>query len=82
MSYPPLPWEESYASLHRAGWSVGDTAFVGPDGFRAWLVSGHNGENLIRAEGPTRDAAWAEACSQAASVGMLSGWPWRPGSGG
>jgi hypothetical protein len=34
--------------LRRTGWSVGDAAFAGPDGM-AWLVSGTNGENLIRA---------------------------------
>jgi hypothetical protein len=56
--------------LRRAGWSIGDAAFAGPDGI-AWLVSGTNGENLIRAWGPTRDEAWRESVGQAAAVGML-----------
>jgi hypothetical protein len=38
--------------LQRAGWSLGDTAFNSPEG-RLWVVSGHNGENLIRAQGRT-----------------------------
>lgn len=62
---------ESYARLHRAGWSAGDAAFVGEAGTLVWIVTGHNGENLIRAEGRTREAAWSEACRQAAAVGML-----------
>jgi hypothetical protein len=56
--------------LHRAGWSVGDCVSVGPSG-RAWLVDGHNGENLIRAEGRTAVEAWRQAVEQARAVGML-----------
>jgi len=41
----PSP-DESFARLHRAGWSVGETATAG-----AWLVTGHNGENSIFATG-------------------------------
>ncbi len=62
---------DSYARLHQAGWSVGDAALVGASGTLVWIVTGHNGENLIRAEGPSRKAAWWEACSQAVAVGML-----------
>jgi hypothetical protein len=65
-----LSWEESYDRLHRAGWSIGDAAFAGPAG-RVWVVSGRNGENLIRAEGPTEAIAWARAVEQAQAVGML-----------
>jgi hypothetical protein len=36
-----------------------------------WLVTGSNGENLIRAEGRTRDEAWRNAELQAREVGML-----------
>jgi hypothetical protein len=68
-------------ALRRAGWSVGDAAFTGPGGL-VWLVSGHNGENLIRAEEPTRADAWRAAVEQARSPGMLGGWRGRhPGEG-
>jgi hypothetical protein len=39
-----------------------------------WVVSGHNGENLIRAEGPSGAAAWRAALEQARAVGMVRGW--------
>jgi hypothetical protein len=67
-------------ALRRAGWSVGDAAFTGPGGL-GWLVTGHNGENLIRAEGPTRADAWREAVEQARAVGMLGDWR-EPSAGG
>jgi hypothetical protein len=60
--------------LHRAGWSIGDVAFQYEGGRVVWLVSGLNGENLIRAEGSTRAAAWWAACRQAEAVGMLGWW--------
>jgi hypothetical protein len=52
------PVGESLDQLRRAGWGVGDAAFTGEDGL-VWVVTGANGENLIRAEGPTRAAASA-----------------------
>jgi hypothetical protein len=61
--------DESFARLHRAGWSIGDAAYV-EHGVLVWLVTGTNGENLIRAEGPTRAAAWWAAVAQAQAVGM------------
>jgi hypothetical protein len=57
--------------LHRAGWSIGDVAFRDDEGRLVWLVSGSNGENLIRAEGATRDEAWGRAIDQARALGML-----------
>jgi hypothetical protein len=65
------PDEELLAPLHRAGWSIGDTAFSTESGGLAWVVSGSNGEDLIRAEGPTRDVAWRRAVERAREVGML-----------
>ena len=59
------------AALRRAGWTAGDAAFTGPGGGPVWVVSGHNGENLIRAEGSTAPEAWARAVEQARSQGML-----------
>jgi hypothetical protein len=40
-----------------------------------WPVAGANGENLIRAEGPTRDAAWWAAVGQARADGMMGARP-------
>jgi hypothetical protein len=57
--------------LHRSGWSIGDIARWTPDG-PYWLVWGSNGENLIRAEGRTRDEAWRNAEMQAVGLGMTS----------
>ena len=62
--------------LKRAGWSVGDTAFAGTKGI-TWLVSGINGENLIRAWGPTQSSAWEEAIRQAMELGMFERGPGR-----
>jgi hypothetical protein len=42
--YPSV--DESFARLHRAGWSIGETGGAG-----VWLVCGTNGENVIHAEG-------------------------------
>jgi hypothetical protein len=62
--------DESFLRLHRFGWSIGDTAGSTPDGL-VWLVSGSNGENLVRAEGRTRDEAWRNAEIEALGLGML-----------
>ena len=40
--------DESFARLHRAGWSVGDARTLTAEGPR-WRVSGMNGENAIEA---------------------------------
>ena len=64
------PSDESYLRLKRSGWLIGDIAGWTPEGL-SWLVWGSNGENLIRAEGWTRDEAWLNAELQARSVGML-----------
>ena len=42
--------DESFARLHRAGWSVGDVRLLTAEG-PAWLVSGTNGGNEVRARG-------------------------------
>lgn len=58
---------EALDRLHRAGWSVGETANA-----RGWLVTGSNGGNLIHARGRTQSDAWTRAAQQAAAVGMLA----------
>jgi hypothetical protein len=56
------------------GQLIGDAAVVTEAGVLVWLVSGRNGENVIKAEGPTQVATWRAACDQARAVGMLPGW--------
>jgi hypothetical protein len=67
------PVGERLDELRLAGWSVGDAAFTGGDGTLLWVVTGSNGENLIRAEGATRAAAWLAAREHARALGMLGG---------
>jgi hypothetical protein len=59
------------ARLHQAGWSIGDAAFQHEGGLIVWLVSGHNGESLIRAEASKWAEAWWAACRQAEAVSMF-----------
>jgi hypothetical protein len=40
-TYPSV--DESFDRLHRAGWSIGETAF-GSDHSLVWIVSGSNGD--------------------------------------
>jgi len=44
-AYPTV--DECRDRLHRAGWSIGETA-IGPDHALVWLVTGTNGENVLR----------------------------------
>ncbi len=64
--------------LHAGGWNVGDTAFFDvEDGGQVRVVTGSNGETMIRAEGATCRAAWRRALDRTAAFGMHPGWP-RP----
>ncbi len=58
-------------ALRRAGWSLGHVTLERPDGSISCLVTGSNGENLIRVEAPTQTEAWRLATEQARSLGML-----------
>ena len=58
--------DKLFLILHRAGWSVGVTAFVGKDGI-SWLVFGTKGDHSIRAEGKSQE----EACRQAEEMGLV-----------
>src|SRR5262245_65229773 len=66
--------DESFARLHRAGWSVGDVRILAAEG-PAWLVTGSNGENAMSARGRTQAEAWHLACLQAEAAGMLGRSP-------
>lgn len=72
------PSDAAYRRLHRAGWMIGDTVFFRPPGV-AWCVYGRNGENVIVAEGRTRDEAWWDALGQARAVGMFGAGSSRRG---
>ena len=39
-------------------------------GERVWVVTGRNGENLLRTEGATQAEAWHRAVEQARELGM------------
>jgi hypothetical protein len=74
MPAPPYPSiDESRERLHRAGWSIGESA-----GATVWLVTDTNGENVLRAEGGSQSEAWYRATLQAEAVGMLASS--KPGS--
>ncbi|HMB07740.1 MAG TPA: hypothetical protein VKP69_28905, partial [Isosphaeraceae bacterium] len=47
------------------GWANSRAAATGEAGGWAWVVSGHNGEDLIRAEGPMAAVAWQRAAVRA-----------------
>jgi hypothetical protein len=65
MEHPGV--DECRDRLHRAGWSIGEIA-----GVTCWVVSGHNGENVIVADGQSQAEAWYRATLQAEAVGMLA----------
>jgi hypothetical protein len=67
----PDPFAEVRRRLERAGWAVGIAVHYDATAVKTWVVTGQNGENLIRAEGPTRAEAWIRAVEQARSLGML-----------
>lgn len=67
---PPIA--DMMRNLRRSGWTMGDYTLKKPTG-RIAVVSGHNGENVIRTEAETKELAWWRACQQAQSLGMLRG---------
>jgi hypothetical protein len=62
-TYPSV--DESFARLHAAGWSVGDTGTA-----TRWLVCGGNGENAVMAVGRSQAEAWWRACEQSLVAGV------------
>ena len=76
---PPIhfpSFDDSFARLHRADWSIGERAF-GSDHALVWIVSGANGENRVVARGRSQAEAWYRAAQQTEAVGMLA--PTRAG---
>jgi hypothetical protein len=70
--------DELHARLKAAGWTVGYAGTVGPGG-PLWQVSGHKGENQIRASGRTLAEAYWRACLQAEAAGTLRRADGAPG---
>jgi hypothetical protein len=68
-TYPSV--DECRDRLHRAGWSIGETA-SGSDHALVWLVTGTNGENCIEASGRSQAEAWYRATLQAGTMGPLA----------
>jgi hypothetical protein len=62
--------DDLFQLLHRAGWSIGDTAFAGQAGL-TWLVYGTQGGYELRAENSKRTEAWKHACRQATENGLI-----------
>jgi hypothetical protein len=58
--------------LSRAGWSVWDDVRA-TEGELLWVVSGTNGENVIRAAGLTLADAWSNAVELARKLGTPGG---------
>ena len=65
------PVEESLAPLHRSGWTIEDCAVLDMSKGVVWIVTGRNGKNQIRTEGPTARWAWWYAIGHARELGML-----------
>lgn len=60
-----IPIDVAFRRLKAAGWTVGDVCH----GSR-WIVTGNNGENIIRASADSQADAWRIAFEQAEAVGM------------
>ena len=58
-----LRTDSACATLHAAGWSIGDIG--GPGG---WIVHGSRGDARIEAHGATQSEAWAMAQELAQSL--------------
>jgi hypothetical protein len=62
--------DEFFLALHRAGWSIGDTAFEGEHGL-TWLVYRTRAGYEVRAEDGDRNEAWRQVYRQAESLGLV-----------
>jgi hypothetical protein len=69
--------DESFLRLHRSGWSIGEIAGWTPEG-PYWQVWGHQGENIIRAEGEPRKRRGGTRRCRRLEWGCWSGEPLWP----
>lgn len=62
--------DKLFRVLHKAGWSIGDTAFAGKNGL-TWMVFGTQDGYEILGIDVERVEAWNKACRQAETVGLI-----------
>ena len=60
----PTAHDAAQHRLQRVGWSLGIYSLAGPHGV-VCVVEWFNGENAIRGQGETLEAAFLSACDQA-----------------
>ncbi len=65
------PVDVCYERLRRAGWAVSDVLVETADG-PAWIVTGSDGANSVRAIGETQTEAWLQALEQAEAAGIAA----------
>ena len=65
------PVDECYERLRQGGWSASDVLVATADG-PAWIVTGSDGTNLLRAIGETQTEAWLQALEQAEVAGAAA----------
>jgi hypothetical protein len=63
------PVDVCYEQLRRAGWQVSDALVDTAEG-PAWIVTGNDGVNAVRAIGQTQTEAWLQALEQAEAAGI------------
>ena len=71
--------DKLFLILHKAGWSVGDTAFVGKEGI-SWLVFGTRGELSLLTETTASGRVTRRASSDPACFLRGTCWPRHLGS--
>jgi hypothetical protein len=62
--------DELLSLLHRAGWSIGDTALCNAEGVY-WPVYGNQGGYEIHAENRNRGEGRRKACREAEVLGLI-----------
>ncbi len=63
------PVDVCYERLRRTGWTVSDMFVETAEG-PAWIVTGTDGANSLRAIGATQTEAWLQALEQAEAAGI------------
>jgi hypothetical protein len=65
------PVDVCYERLRQTGWVVSDVFVKTADG-PAWIVTGSDGVNTLRAIGQTQAEAWLQALEQAEAAGVIA----------
>jgi hypothetical protein len=67
---PAITRDICFASLHAAGWSVGEVRVLTTTGM-VWLVDASKSGHRIEVRVHSQAEAWRVACEQAEALGML-----------